>query len=226
MIRSNVHRFRAIRTVILASSFAMGLAASTTLLLAQSSGVWTSTGSLNTPRTAHTATLLASGQVLVVGGEDATKTFLTSAELYNPGTGNWTVTGSTATARVDHTATLLPNGEVLVAGGYLGLDSHYQAIYTATGELYNPSSGTWKTTGSMTVPRALHGATLLPNGQVLVAGGTNATTNAELYDPSKGTWTQTASLPTFHLFAMTRLRDGRASPADATSSSVTHVHLS
>ena len=225
MIRSNVHRFRAIRTVILASSFAMGLAASTTLLLAQSSGVWTNTGSLNTPRTAHTATLLASGQVLVVGGEDATKTFLTSAELYNPGTGNWTVTGGTATPRVDHTATLLPNGEVLVAGGYLGLDSHYQAIYTATAELYDPSSGTWKATGSMSVPRALHGATLLPNGQVLVAGGTNVTTSAELYDPSKGTWTTTGSLPNFHLVALALLQDGRALAVDESDSSGTPGQL-
>jgi Galactose oxidase, central domain len=225
MIRSNVQRFRALRTLVLAALFAMGLVASTTLLLAQSSGAWTNTGSLNTPRTAHTATLLASGHVLVVGGEDATKTFLTSAELYNPATGNWTVTGSTATPRLDHTATLLPNGEVLVAGGYLGLDSHFQAIYTATAELYDPSSGTWKATGSMTVPRALHGATLLPNGQVLVAGGSNATTNAELYDPSKGTWTTTGSLPNFHLVALALLQDGRALAVDESDSSFTPGQL-
>ncbi len=225
MLHNNVNRFRAVRTYVLAALSAIGLIASTTLLIAQSSGAWTNTGTLNTPRTAHTATLLASGQVLVVGGENAARTFLTSAELYNPGTGNWAVTGSTATPRLDHTATLLPNGEVLVAGGYLGLNSQYQAIYTATAELYNPSSGTWKTTGSMTVPRALHGATLLPNGQVLVAGGTNATTNAELYDPSKGTWTQTGSLPNFHLFALTLLRDGRALAVDESDSSYTPGQL-
>ena len=58
MIRSNLHRFRAVRTLVLAALFAIGVVASTTLLLAQSSGAWTNTGSLNTPRTAHTATLL------------------------------------------------------------------------------------------------------------------------------------------------------------------------
>src|SRR5438552_3280690 len=57
--------------------------------------------------------------------------------------------------------------------------------------------GTWFTTGSMTVPRALHTATLLPNGRVLVAGGLSgspALANAELYDPSTGTWDATGSM--------------------------------
>ena len=98
------------------------------------SGTWASTGALNTPRTAHTATLLANGQVLVAGGEDSGGTLIASAELYNPATGKWTVTGSLATPRYDHTATLLANGEVLIAGGVNG-------TYTATAELYNPSTG-------------------------------------------------------------------------------------
>lgn len=225
MIFRNVHRFAPGYTLVLAALFAIAFAAITPFPLFAQSGTWTNTGSLNTPRTAHTATLLASGQVLVVGGEDAGNKFLTSAELYNPVTGNWTVTGSTTTPRIDHTATLLPNGEVLVAGGYLGVDQHYQAIYTATAELYDPSHGTWKPTGSMTVPRALHGATLLQNGQVLVAGGTNATTSAELYDPSKGTWTATGSLPNFHLVALTLLQDGRALAVDGSGSSYTPGQL-
>ena len=212
-------RFAAVPTPVLAAVLAIGLAVITPFpLLAQASGTWTTTGSLNTARTAHTATLLANGQVLVVGGEDATH-FLTGAELYNPATGKWSITGSTATPRLDHTATLLPSGEVLVAGGYLGVDSHYQAIYTATAELYNPSTGTWKTTGSMTLPRALHGAMLLQNGQVLVAGGTNVTTSAELYDPSTGTWTATGSLQNYHLVALTPLQDGHALAVDESGSS-------
>ena len=219
MIRGNMQRLATVRTLVSTTLFAIAFAAITPFPLLAQSGTWTNTGSLNTPRTAHTATLLASGQVLVVGGEDSGNNFLTSAELYNPVSGKWTVTGSTATPRLDHTATLLPNGEVLVAGGYLGVDQQYAPIYTATAELYDPSQGTWKPTGSMTVPRALHGATLLPNGQLLVAGGTNATTSAELYDPSKGTWTATGSLPNFHLVALTLLQDGRALAVDESGSS-------
>ena len=188
---------------------------------AQTSGTWTSTGSLNTARTAHTATLLQNGQVLATGGEDSSNHILSSAELYNLATGKWTVTGSTATPRVDHTATLLANGEVLVAGGYLGLDSHYQAIYTATAELYNPSTGAWKATGSMTVPRAFHGATLLPSGEVLVAGGSNAdgssNLSAELYDPATGTWRTTGRMNLSHAAPLTLLQDGQALVADETA---------
>jgi hypothetical protein len=74
------------------------------------------TGSLNTARDFHTATLLPSGAVLVAGGQDNSFNILNSAELYNPATGTWTVTGSLNDALVEHTATLLPNGKVLVAG--------------------------------------------------------------------------------------------------------------
>src|SRR5271169_3228137 len=226
MNSARMHRSAAIRSFVSAGLLTIGLVVSTSCLLhAQTSGTWASTGALNTPRTAHTATLLPNGQVLVTGGEDLAHNFLTSAELYNPATGKWTVTGSTATPRVDHSATLLPNGEVLVAGGYLGVDSHYQAVYTATAELYNPSTGQWRTTGSMTVPRALHGATLLRNGQVLVAGGTNATTSAELYDPSKGTWTATGSLRNYHLVVLVLLQDGRALAVDESGSSYTTGQL-
>jgi hypothetical protein len=49
-----------------------------------STGVWTTTGSLNTPRVEHTATLLSGGQVLVAGGQDKNYNYLASAELYTP----------------------------------------------------------------------------------------------------------------------------------------------
>src|SRR5215831_11256327 len=81
---------------------------------------WTPTGSLGTARSAHTATLLPNGKVLVAGGYNGS--YLSSAELYDPGTGTWTATGSMGTARRGHTATLLPNGKVLVAGGFNGSD--------------------------------------------------------------------------------------------------------
>src|ERR1700732_4375375 len=51
------------------------------------------------------------------------------------------------------------------------------------------SSNTWTPTGSMTTARTGHTATLLTNGEVLVAGGGNATgslTSTELYNPATG----------------------------------------
>src|SRR5205823_8054865 len=61
---------------------------------------WTRTGSLNTARLVHTATLLQNGMVLVAGGIDSSFNSLASAELYDAGSGSWTVTGSLNTARV------------------------------------------------------------------------------------------------------------------------------
>jgi hypothetical protein len=76
-------------------------------------GNWTFTGSLNTARFVHTATLLPSGMVLVAGGQDGTLNAIASAELYHTVSGSWTATGRLNTARYQHTATLLPSGMVL-----------------------------------------------------------------------------------------------------------------
>lgn len=160
-------------------------------------GTWTPTGNLTMPRANHTATLLPNGKVLVVGGVDWDEggPIYDSAELYDPATGIWSVTGSLTTARSDHTATLLANGKVLVAGGLL-LNRDY--FVTNSAELYDPSTGNWSTTGSLNTTRHGQTATLLPDGKVLVAGGSSTSNvsntslnTAELYDPASGTWSPT-----------------------------------
>src|SRR5262245_23162788 len=116
-------------------------------------GIWTPTGSLNTGRDLHTATLLPNGKVLAAGGE-----FVTSAELYDPAIGTWTYIGSLNTDSEAHTATLLPSGKVLVAGG------GSTTGYVTSAELYDLAIGTWTYSGRLATGRVHHTATLLPNG--------------------------------------------------------------
>jgi Galactose oxidase, central domain len=213
MTRMNTQKVARILTITLSGVLAVGQALATPApALGQASGTFTFTGSMHTARAFHTATLLQNGQVLVAGGFQrlcsvvgaCSNTLLAAAELYNPATGQWTVTGSMSTARYEHTATLLANGEVLVTGGLA--EGAEGTMSLASAELYNPSTGKWSATGSMTVARTLPGAALLKNGEVLVAGGstysvcgTGCTSDepiaaAELYNPSTGTFTATASM--------------------------------
>ena len=142
-----------------------------------STGAWSVTGGLNTPRDLHTATLLPNGNVLAAGGDD--RSVLNGAELYNPATGRWSYTGSLNSGRVGHTATLLPNGQVLVAAGIGGDNAHG----TNSAELYDLATGKWNTTASLNTYRYFHTATLLTNGRVLVVGdGRGLLRAAELYD--------------------------------------------
>jgi N-acetylneuraminic acid mutarotase len=165
VICAKIRRFGAIRSLCIdAIGFLVMGSLQASSALAQASGTWANTGTLNVPRNGHTATLLADGQVLVAGGQSSSGTILAGAELYNPATGKWTLTSSMANARTNHTATVLPNGEVLVVGGIGVTDP--AAPCTATAELYNPSTGQWRTTGSMSTARYWQGATLLQNGHV------------------------------------------------------------
>jgi uncharacterized delta-60 repeat protein len=163
---------------------------------------WVNTGPLTTARRLHTATLLPNGKVLVAGGFSSSDNATNSAELYDPATAAWVTTPASpmTTTRALHTATLLPNGKVLVAGG--NMDAAGNPVGNSA-ELYDPATGTWTATSSMTFSRIRHTATLLSNGKVLVTGGWSyiyggagfAIPNAELYDPANGTWTPTASMP-------------------------------
>jgi galactose oxidase-like protein/uncharacterized protein DUF4214/Kelch motif protein len=149
-------------------------------------GLWTMTGSMTAMRYAHTANLLGNGKVLVAGGFSATTGALAGAEIYDPATGTWTLTGSFTNRRYLHTATLLSDGKVLIAGGTNNGPGSGPSLNTA--ELYDPASGTWTITSPLHTARHLHTATLLPDGQVLVAGGGVGTASVELYDPSTGLW--------------------------------------
>ena len=180
---------------------------STTLTVGPSA--FSMTGSLNTARSYATSTLLEDGTVLVAGGFSTSYSGpLASAELYEPGAGSFVAVGNLNVARAYHTATLLNNGTVLVVGGQQ--DSFGDGL--ASAEIYSPMPGVFSaTTGNPTTTRTYHTATLLNNGQVLIAGGyTGSNQNSvELYNPVSETFALTGSLTTARaMHTATLLNDG------------------
>jgi hypothetical protein len=142
---------------------------------------------------------------------------LSSAIAWAQSGGTFTATGNMITARTGHTATLLLSGKVLIAGGastslVITLNSVYpQQTALASAEIYDPSTGMFAATGSMTTARTSHSATLLPDGRVLIAGG-SGDLSAEIYDPSSDTFTAAGKLvatPYSGLQSVPLLRDGR-----------------
>ena len=96
-------------------------------------GMFTAAGDLVVPRSIHgAATLLTSGQVLLVGGFSIKSGYLATAELYDPATGSFSLAGNMAAPRVRHVQVRLSSGAVLVAGGSDG------SLVTSTAELLYP----------------------------------------------------------------------------------------
>lgn len=147
------------------------------------------TGPAATARLNHTATLLANGSVLLVGGFGAAA--LSSVELYNPASGLFTAVSPLSTARNLHTSTLLPSGKVLVVGGSDGTN------FFSSSELFDPATKLFTFSGPLTNARYSHTANLLPNGKILITGGYNSggyLASSELYDPATGTFSASGAM--------------------------------
>lgn len=172
-----------------------GEALSSSELYDPSTGLFSTSGSMAEPRAVFTATKLANGKVLVVGGQISSSPI--SAELYDPATGTFSTTGRLNIERAGHTATLMSNGKVLLAGGFDGRTP--PGVYLSSAEVYDPVTGQFSMTGSMATVRMTFESILLPNGKVLVTGGFDAVGGslpvAELYDPAIGTWSPTTIAP-------------------------------
>lgn len=150
-------------------------------------GIFSPTGNLNQPHEAHSATLLPGGRVLIAAGGDNNSESHAFAELYDPSTDQFTMTGSLNEDRYLHTATLLSKGKVLITGGSRTTEPGYSVRLTSA-ELYDPTTGTFSFTDSLSVGRSFHSATLLQDGRVLVLGSAQS---AELYDPTTETFSLT-----------------------------------
>ena len=101
-------------------------------------------------RTLQSAVLLASGKVLIAGGQSSDTEFLQSAELFDPAHATFAATGSMQNLHVGATATVLENGDALIAGGR-----------SSFADLYDPTAGTFSATGKLVTDVTESTSTLL-----------------------------------------------------------------
>jgi N-acetylneuraminic acid mutarotase len=92
--------------------------------------------------------------------------------------------------------TLLPDGRVLISGGH----SDWYVAH-ASAEIFDPAAGpngAWSATGTMSGARNYHISVVLPDGDVLVAGGEDdqglVRATAEIWSPSTGAWKPAAPM--------------------------------
>ena len=160
---------------------------------------WTPAGNLAYGRAVHpTATLLADGRVLVVGGRalfNTPENAVERSEIFDPSNNRWSAVpaNNRTGARQDHSATLLANGDVLIAGG-----SPVPDAALSYSDLFSPKTNSWISVPNMRSSRCGQAAVLLPTGNAMVIGGgcgwSNQTSSVEEFNWSTKTWTEVAPL--------------------------------
>lgn len=149
---------------------------------------WTTVAPLPAPRGHATVTALADGSVLMVGGcaDPRCTIVLADALRYDPVLNQWQLAGLMRAPRAGHSATLLADGTVFIAGGCQTAGCRDSTLDTT--ELFQPSGSPAFVEGPvMRSPRHHHTATMMENGLLLIAGGTDridsARGTAEVYLP-------------------------------------------
>jgi len=174
-----------------------GAAVSEAPLYTNAEGERVETLAMTSPRADAASIRLGDGRVLICGGTVNANVggVLASAELYDPGSHRFVATGSMTVARQGHTITMLRDGRVLITGGARNIGFRSEL---SSAEIYDPATGTFSATGSMTTPREGHTATMLRDGRVLIVGGSDngihALDSAEIYDPARGAFSATGHL--------------------------------
>lgn len=195
------------------------------LLVARTSGAAEPSDAPTLARLIPTANLLSDGRVLVAGGlgiaPEGPVKVLASADVWDPTIDSFEPTASLGEARYGHTASLLPDGKVLIAGGIGGGDDLASLRSLATAETWDPVTGRFATGAPLAEARAIHSATVLDDGRVLLAGGRRIPASghqdplgilatAELWDPATAVSTPVGSLVDARFgHTATRLADGR-----------------
>ncbi len=116
------------------------------------------------------------GKILFTGGRDDrySPSVWNSAIVIDAtsGTPVATTTGNMNYARAFQNLVILPNGEVMVLGGNTSGIKFSDSGGVTVPEIWNPTTGLWRTVAAQAVPRGYHvAAVLLRDGRVMISGG-------------------------------------------------------
>jgi serine/threonine protein kinase len=154
-------------------------------------------GRLLNARIGHSATLMSDGRVLITGG-GGNETVGDAAEVYDPAREESFYVGRLMQPRRSHTSVLLADGRVLIAGGRLIARGRGEPPIASV-EIYAPQTVSFSAIEPLLEPRSDHTATVLPDGRVLIVGGSGnerSTRSTELFDPDSNSFAQDASMTT------------------------------
>ena len=153
---------------------------------------------MKSDRVGAAAVNLNDGRVLIVGGKSgrvvtsrhrnlSSLTPLNTAEIFDPESGTFIRTGDMSAPHYLATATMLDNGDVLVVGGWTIRGPLVVGMRDA--EVYQPETNRFVHVGQTNVARLTNTATLLNDGEVLIAGGVAdkalITASVEFYSPKQ-----------------------------------------
>ena len=149
---------------------------------------------------------LPDGGALLIGGSPSTfanNPFSPTQQIlrFMPTTATWTKQHDMPDGRSAHTLTALPDGTILVVGGDVpGLSPRQPTLTLDKVGRYDPATDRWSPVAPLVQARFGHTATLLPDGRVLVVGGSvsktvnsenagsDARNSAEIYSPVGNIW--------------------------------------
>jgi Galactose oxidase, central domain len=151
---------------------------------------------MKSDRVGAAAVKLNDGRVLIVGGKSgrmmtsrlrniASFTPLNTAEIYDPESGTFIRTGDMSAPHYLATATMLDDGNVLVVGGWRIQGPIVVGMRDA--DIFQPETNRFTGVAQTNVARLTNTATLLNDGEVLIAGGVAdkslITAAVEFYSP-------------------------------------------
>lgn len=183
------------------------------------------TGEMTQRRYRSAGALLGSGEVLIAGGLTGGEfsAVTATAELFDPVTGQFTATTpipGEEGARWDDFAVSLPNGFVMVGGGSMQVTGGGTKRLAST-EVFDPvpefvggfhREVHFHSGPTMETARGRAAAALLPDGDVLIAGGYNASfeplSSTEIYDPETETITPGPAMAVADYGSAVTLADG------------------